>query len=529
MEPIFNENYYKNDGIRNHFPKPSSTSHNILCSNCTENQQKIVQLLQSFDTNSSIDHRKQYELYANKLESRYPLCATCSYRVSMQLKKCEGEAGLEERRHTALSGGDWKNKLKLAEKMKWKQFKRKIIKGIFFWPDFLFQLFLTGKCVVKDTKFIETEVNFNVTNDLKIWLPSKHFDFGSFYFVICSCLFFIQFNGIALNRRSPFELIPQISLLILRLFIGNFLFKSQRSATFNELNMILAMTAIGLAIVFKTKSRNTLIRYQNKKVTFTNRPDEIFYSKSPTSNENQVNQTVNKNVSDKNGFASYNQNYYKYHSFANQVSDKPIMPWSEKPLPGKLTDARVFNYNENLLTNNNNNNNYKMRPSKLVSDDPLELEPMFSSFSLSDEPKTIRRSAVRTSVKFDKPENKINAIKSKLFDVQKVENLSPFVSVPPELISNLSIGIIYNCLLTLIISTFRVVLMQQTSLISIILALTFGLRGFVWPRLSLKTQIATLTVAVARLAWLGAELNGKVEQRFGYFALALDLILIILR
>ena len=479
-----------------------------------------------------MNHRKQYELYANKLESRYPLCATCSYRVSVQLKRCEEEASLEERRHTALNGGDWKNKLKLAEKMKWKQFKRKLVKGIFFWPDFLFQLFLTVKCVLKDFKFLETEINYDVYGDLKIWLPSKHFnDFGSFYFLICSLLLFIQFNGIALNRRSPFELVPQLFLLISRLLLGNFLYHKQQEI---ELNLVLTLAAVGLAVIFKTKSRNTL---KTNRVTFRNqiRPDEMIFSKSPL--KSSVTQ-CNYQSSDKLGFAVYSENHHRFHSFANQVAPdvaKPIMPWAEKPLPGKLSDARVFNFNENLLSNNSNNNSgsvYNMRPSKLISDDPLELEPMFSSFSLSDEPKMTRRSAIRTNMNSKPSLTTTNSNNN--------TNITKNVSIAPESIikqseplfrsmPEISIGVVYNCLLTLILATFRITLMQQTSLISIILALTFGLRGFIWPRLSLKVQLVTLTVAVMRLAWLGVKLNGQIEQRLGHVALILDLILIILR
>lgn len=525
MEPVLNEKYYKTDGIKDHFPKLSSiSSSNILCSNCTENQQKIVQLLQSFDTNSSaLDHRKQYELYANKLESRYPLCATCSYRVSVQLKRCEEEAGLEERRHTALKGGDWKNKLKLAEKMKWKQLKRKLVKGIFFWPDFLFQLFLIIKCVLKDFKLVENEISYGVYGDLKLWLPSKNFnDFGAFYFVICSILFFIQFNGIALNRRSPFELVPQLFLLISRLFLGNFLYQKQEET---ELNLVLTMAAVGLAVIFKTKSRNT---FKTNCVTIKDQilPDEMIFSKSPL----KTKVTQRNYQSDKAGFAVYSGNHFRFHSFANQVAAdvaKPIMPWAEKPLPGKLTESHLFNFNENLLSNrgNNNSNNsvndgsvYKMRPSKLISDDPLELEPMFSSFSLSDEPPktTTRRSVIRSNT------NTINNTKNASIVPQTI--IKPSHPEP-----KISIGVVYNCLLTLILVAFRVNLMEQPSLISIILALTFGLRGFIWPRLSLKVQLTTLTVAVTRLAWLGVELHEKIEQRLGYVALIIDLILIILR
>lgn len=531
MEPIFNEKYYKIDGIKDHFPKPSSSpSHNILCSNCTENQQKIVQLLQSFDTNSSaLDHRKQYEMYSNKLESRYPLCATCSYRVSVQLKRCEEEAGLEERRHTALSGGDWQNKLKLAEKMKRNQFKRKVIKGIFFWPDFLFQLFLTVKCVLKDFKTIESGKSYLFYDHLKIWFPSKAFDdFGNFYFVICSLLFFVQFNGISLNRRSPFELVPQLFLLISRLYLGNFLYQKQPEI---DLNLILTLAAVGLAVVFKTKSRNAL---KTNRITFKTqaRPEEIIFSKSSPFKENSSQRQERNYQSDKVvGFAAYSENHHRFHSFANQVAPdaaKPIMPWAEKPLPGKLTDARCFNFNENLLSNSNNNSkDYKIRPTKLVSDDPLELEPMFSTFSLSDEPKVIRRSAIRSN-----PNNSNITNTKDVFMQPFTPPTQSFNQLKESIINSfpkLSIGIVYNSLLTLFLIAFRLTLMQQTSLISIILALTFGLRGFIWPRLSLKVQLVTLTMAVARLAWLGAELNGKIEQGFSYFALTLDLILIILR
>ena len=152
-----------------HFPTSIYNSSNILCENCTENQQKLIQVLNSFDfssnVNPKINHQLQYSLYSKKLESRYPLCATCSYRVSVHLKKCEDEAMIQERRGINVvsgSGGDWKNKIKLAQRMKWKQFKRKIEKIFFFWPDFFFQLILTVTCILGSQVSIITNTNDDI-------------------------------------------------------------------------------------------------------------------------------------------------------------------------------------------------------------------------------------------------------------------------------------------------------------------------------------------------------------------------------
>ena len=81
---------------------PSNNSRGVLCPLCTENQHKIIQLLQNFevDLNENKD-RHNYELYARKVESRYPLCATCAYRVSMQLNECQ-EKSLHYQRQTVI-------------------------------------------------------------------------------------------------------------------------------------------------------------------------------------------------------------------------------------------------------------------------------------------------------------------------------------------------------------------------------------------------------------------------------------------
>ena len=542
MEPVYNENYYRH-GV-NHFPKSSELSNqstNILCQNCTENQQKIVKLLQSFETSDgqsflSDNHRKQYDLYARKLEQRYPLCATCTYRVSVQLKRCEDDAGLMERRRTASSGSDWLYKLKLADKMKWNHARRRFIKEIFFWPDFIFQLILIFKLIKKSFNkhnylndyFMIDIISFN-DSDLKIWLP-RNFDFSSIFHVLSISFFLIQFNGIAinLNRRNPLEIIPQLFLSISRTFIGNFLFRFERSPI--DFNTTLTITTVGLAIIWKTGSRNALtqISLRSKLRDDSGKGNTFLSSKSdPFQQESLLKYSVTSSVKscansshifnrkmrseseevDKNGFASYSENHHKYHSFANIVPDgksKSIMPWPEKPLPGRLCSPAGFNFDENqvMKTCSKSVQQFKMRPTKLGNiDDPLELEPMFNSFSLSDEPRNRRSSRIMLSNEKEKE------LESSLKDNSVVkDSTTKFVSINTTVFG-----------------------MQQTSLIAVILALTFGLRGFVWPRVSLKFQLISLLGAIGRLIWLASILNGTFEAKFGYLALTLDLILIILR
>ena len=580
MEPIINEKYFRNDGLRTHFPKmnQSSSSSNILCQNCTENQQKIIQLLHSFEVPNSItgNNRRQYEDYAAKLDRRYPLCATCTYRVQVQLKKCDENAALSERRHTAQSGEDWQNKLKLAQKMKWTHMKRRFVNGIFFWPDFLFQLLLTLKCVMKsqteEHKFTShihvVEFDFNSDKNMKIWLPNT-LSLPSFFFVFVFLLFSIQFHGIA-TRTGSFALesfiniCPQVFLLISRSFIGNFLYRCDKSVL--DFNSILTLTAVGLAIIFKTGSKNASInrnifrRSEVNKFILNSQPQQqgasepidsalIFSTKTNRSNS----RVFSPFLSDKKGFVAYSDNHHTFHSFANQVPEnvpKPIMPWPDKPLPSKAftnQNEPFRKFNENLNNNfnvNNNNNNLMMRPTKLDVCDPLELEPMFSSFSLRDEPtetKPVRTRRVNpVAMSTGNSQNTQNAgntnsmsLTSTAFAVTNDNN--PMLLF--KKISNREILMIgYNCLLTTLLAICRISLFKSSSsLVTIILALTFGLRGFIWPRLTLKIQLLTLIVAVGRLAWLGAEIHGKLPMNsfnliiIGYLALSLDLILIILR
>lgn len=583
MEPIINEKYFRNDGLRTHFPKmnQTSSSSNILCQNCTENQQKIIQLLLSFEVPNSLSglNRRQYEDYAAKLDKRYPLCATCTYRVQVQLKKCDEDAALSERRHTAQSGEDWQNKLKLAQKMKWTHMKRKIIKGIFFWPDFLFQLLLTLKCVMKSqtkehqfTSHVNViEFGFISDKNMKIWLPNT-LNLPSFFFVFVFLLFSIQFHGIATGTGSfAFEsftkICPQLFLLISRCFIGNFLYRCDKSVL--DLNSILTLTAVGLAIIFKTGSRNALINrnifrrsevnkfISNSQSQGLNEPIDsalIFSTKTNRSNS----RAFSPFLSDKKGFAAYSDNHHTFHSFANQVPEnvpKPIMPWPDKPLPSNAftnQNEPFRKFNENLNNNfngNGNNSNVTMRPTKLDVCDPLELEPMFSSFSLRDEPtetKPVRTRRVNTvsnkqsAVSVENTKSVGLASTASTASTSTASTATAVTSVTPTLlfkkISNqeiLRIG--YNCLLTTLLAICRISLLNSpSSLVTIILALTFGLRGFIWPRLTFKIQLFTLIVAVGRLAWLGAEIHGKLPMNsfnliIGYLALSLDLILIILR
>lgn len=479
--------------------------------------------------------RKQYELYASKLENRYPLCATCTYRVSVQLKRCEDDASLIKRRGTASSGGDWVNKLKLAEKMKWSQTFRRFIKAFFFWPDFLFQLSLVFKCILKtQTSFNDDHFYFIASvSDFKIWLP-KTFEFSSLFHVLTIVLFLFQFNGIALSRSNSLEIIPQLFLVASRIITGNFLFRFDKNPV--DLNVALTCAAVGLALVFRTGSRNapiyrrlkqkSIVIYDSLTDTHTNSTNDNLFTRSNNIETLSARAPDRKSrvINAKNGFATYSQDHYKFHSFANMVGDeqsKPIMPWPEKPLPGRLNSPRLsptFNFDENINNFSNSASaakslSVKLRPTKLGSfEDPLELEPMFSSFSLSDEPK--RTNSTRTASEKAISEPRVNNNNSGV--KKRIE-----MQIDPSVLGNI--------LLTLVLVIIRVYLIRQTSLISVILAITFGLRGFVWPRLPLKAQLTSLAVALGRLIWLGAVLNGKIEQEFEYFALALDLILIILR
>lgn len=237
--------------------------------------------------------------------------------------------------------------------MRMVQIKRKLFRGIFFWPDFLFQLVLTMACIFKlqtdDQSFIDSKcMNINVKNlNLSVWLPeTQNLTVSSFYFVICFAMFFIQFNGVAYNGRGFFELIPQFYLLASRVLLGNFLYRTSSCGI--DLNLALTLTSISLAVIFKIGSRNSL---KGKKSQQFLKASNLIFSKSPVRFPNINSKGHNNNIlipaTDKsvfkNGFASYSENQHKYHSFANQVppgDDKPIMPWSDRPLPGKLNSPQ---------------------------------------------------------------------------------------------------------------------------------------------------------------------------------------------
>jgi hypothetical protein len=510
----------------------------ILCDSCTENQQKIIQLLQAFDSDPRFDHSKQYSMYSNKIESRYPLCATCSYRVSVQLKKCAEAASLQERRQNGSRiGGDWRNKLQLAQKMRWKHTKRKIAKKMFFWPDFLFQVYLIAMCVFKRFDSCESSRTMTIfaSSDwnLIFWLPDNNslFKFSSFFFITCLVLFLIQFNGIALNRRGVSSLAPQMLLLILRAFIGNCLYRSEETRPIG-LNLAVIFSSIGLALIYTIGSKNC----EPNRTNFKQIPsisDEFKTSPQEFNAEftSPMNDKKNK-PSNSNGFAAYSESQHRFHSFANQ-GEKSVMPWPDKPLPGRLSTPPVFTFDENAFNRGNESSEFKgIKSTRLVSDDPFELEPMFSSFSLGDPVPNQRRSKIVQSTPLSphisKRESIVKNDQSNLLSKPK-QNTSSSVNVNYY---NHIVGLFYNCLLTSFLVVGRLILMSQTPLIAVILAGSFGLRGFLWPRLSFKFQLAALSISLSRLAWLAAELSGcfsRITPSLTYLALTLDLILIVLR
>ncbi len=442
-----------------------------------------------------------------RIEAKYPLCATCSYRVSQKLAQSQEEA-LNSQRQQAFSstqGRDWKSKIKLAEQMKGKQLQRKLLKGTFFVPEFLFQCGLIFAIFKGPFEAISSQcfmLNFSLAEGKQIsfWLPqAEHFSAGgSCFFVVCSVLLLWQVLGAGWNGRGGSSLIIQVLSFFLRSIVANFLFNAEFSGVSKLTAAVLAST--GLAIVVRTGSSNGHVRAQRAHKL------EVIRSKTlekslPSANFESSSLLGSLPAGSIGGFARFSSEEHKYHSFANQVSGE-VKPWPVKPKPGNFKILPKTPDFASLAASNLNGSSFRMRPSRLVVNDPLEVESLFSSFSLSDSP-TVRKQEPHKN--------------------EAISNSSPLQSSRFWFFA-------YNVALSLALIVCRVLVGTHLSMVSVVLAANFGLRGFIWPRLSITQQALIMTLSLLRLLHLTFELSHPVNFRIPVLIqLLFDVILILAR
>lgn len=514
-----------------HFPSTQPVN-SLLCATCHQNQQKIIHVLSAFDGTS-----KQYAEHVKRIEAKYPLCATCNYRVSQKLQQCQEEALHYQRQHAFSSGlgSDWRSKIRLAQQMKWKQLRRKLLRVSFFLPELLFQSFLVASVFVGPVGDHHHPFSKKVSllladgKELSFWLPEvgTAFSFASWIPVIAAVLMLWQIVGAGCNGHGMSNVIVQAVAFALRMFVANFLFNSQSFGVSKVSAAIFA--SAGLAIVVGTGGQNGRARAQRSKKL------EIIRSRSLDRNVPShelnfesssllLNPATGSAASSAGGFARFAAEEHKYHSFANQVSGE-VKPWPVRPKPGNFkVQPKSPDFVSLAAMNENASSGVKMRPSRLVVEDPLEVEHMFSSFSLSDSPALGRQQPITSN----SPRNPI--VKASL-----MSNSKPLASVrQPSASSAIDKSRLwfafYHSVLTLTLLACRAMVGSHLSSVAVVLAAAFGLRGFVWPRLSGVQQAATLSFALLRLLYLACELHSCVPYRVSpHLQLIFDVFLIMIR
>jgi hypothetical protein len=533
-----------------HFPTASATtSSTILCSSCALNQQKIVQCLQAFEpsTNASAANgRRQYELFAEKLDGRYPLCATCSYKVSMKLKACQDRA-LQHQRHTLLvpkldtSGAA--GRAKLAEEHNSRTNRLALLKSLlFFYPEILIQGALMAACLFKKEYFVDAMVlrEWRLELDtqlvqLRLWLPAVWSHCASpWYFahILFLGLFLVQFHGIALNGRGLHALIFQAFLLCTRIAVANSLVILYPETVRPSKVVSLALAAMGLAVTCAVGSQNGQSRRVKAKrrlaasgglsglkpalgTDFTGANHPSLHARSL--------KLQPLNAPKDGGFSKYSDSRYRYHSFANMgvLEEKAIKPYSIKPLPGNMT-VPERHFDLNVHNSADAKRASAMRPTILDANDSLGLEPMFSSFSLSDsshEATSADKENVFTytaqSAQSMQPSRRRAVESDSAFKFERIASSSRKSSLERKPIIRMGLGLVSwylvtNLLVTVSLLACRCLVQGRTSLEAVVLAASFGLRGFFWSRLAIQSQIALIFVALARLALLAAQATERI-------------------
>lgn len=502
-----------------HFPASQPTN-SLLCPACQQNQQKIIHILLAFEGNT-----KQYAEHAKRIEAKYPLCATCSYRVSQRLAQCQEEVLHYQRLHALSSsqGNDRKSKIKLAQQMQWQQKRRKLIKYTFFVPEFLFQcvliaLIFKGPFSECDSRTLSLSFSLAEGKKISLWLPRAESltSPSACFFGFSASLSLWQILGASWNGRGLSSVIIQILAFSLRALVANFLFNHDASGLTRSMAAVFA--SAGLAIVVRTGTKNGQMRAQvaskletihsHKSFEKPNSPSSALESSSLLSSLGSADSPSTG------GFARFATEEHKYHSFANQVSGE-VKPWPVRPKPGNFKVQPKTPDFSSLASSGLNNSGVRLRPSRLMVEDPLEVESLFSSFSLSDSPTT----NITTKRNGKTPSPTEPAIKSP-------RPLNTIATTEPPVKFWF---IFYNCVLSVALIACRGLVDTHNSLISVVLAATFGLRGFVWPRLSTLQQAAAMTLALLRLLHLALELNNRGPAMPSPIQLVFDVFLILIR
>lgn len=496
-----------------HFPSTPTLS-SLLCYNCSQNQYKIVQLLNAFEGTI-----KQQANYAKRVEEKYPLCATCNYRVAQKLQQCHDQA-LHYQRQNALKspmGADWRSKVKLAQNMRWLQMQRKLLRATFLIPELLFQLYLIAQVIIGSANdSITPSFSIKLANDKELffWFP-QYLSLSSSFFALAFVLLAWQVVGAGWNGRGVSSVLTQIVAFALRCVVANFLFMSSSSGVSQYAAAVLA--AMGLALIVKTGTRNGQFRSRKANNLEVIRSQSLD---SPLINRSSLLTSVDSPSSfaaspTSNGFAKYSGQEFQYHSFGNQVAGD-IKPYPIKPRPGNLKlESPKPDFTNLSSKSSNSNTGVKMRPARLPLSESLELEPMFSSFSLNDRDNNkenqLTRAKAEPGIVAGKPSSIARAGQKQAFNFKFLLHIA------------------YNVAITGTLLTCRLLVHGRLPLISVVLAAAFGLRGFVWSRMSMRLQISLICLALSRLVLLTVELNFESPSLPALPLLVLDVLLILLR
>ena len=500
--------------LRAHFPTQSTAGASVLCSACALNQQKIVQLLQAFEGTA----RQQYEAYARKLDARYPLCATCAYRVGQQLHECEQRA-LHYQRQTLLvprAPDAVTGKLALVARQ---QRQRRLDCALFCVPELAFQAWLMVLAVLQHRTALDPlrlRVFTLALPALHVWLPARvaFCSARSCAFVPALGLFALQLHGIAARRRGAAALATPLFVLLSRVLLINQLVALYPGQPGPDARLALAMAAVGLALILRAGAGP---RHGSR-----HRPGVARGLGADRAGAPVPGPAPAPAAGPGAGFARYSDTQHRYHSFANvRDQHRGILPYPTKPLPGQLDSVQA---RPGLRQVPQQARVPPLRATKLDAVDPVGLEPMFSSFSLDEKenaPDAGRPG--RRSITTPGAPNADGAVPN----AERARRLSGAASV----------YFAWNALLSGGLLGARWLVDGRVALEAVVLAASFSLRGFLWVRLSLGQQMVLLALAVVRLAvlagllsdvaLLGPALTG--HPLFVGGSLAIDALLLALR
>jgi len=442
--------------------------------------------MQAFEGSASASvNRQQYEAYARKLDARYPLCATCTYRVNQHLQECDKKA-LQYQRQTLLAPRDPDSitgKLNLASRLQKKRARQQRIEYVLFClPELVLQSGLLLMAVMKRQLFLDPlQLRVFSLASMLLWLPARweFVSLSSCVFVVCVVLLATQFCRIVANRRGVASVLMVLFVALSRVLLINQLVAVYQPSRENS-SLSLTMAAMGLAVILRTGASG---KKASKSTLRSHRQAPI--SKGPASHPAEGATRLTSQ-----GFARYSDTQHRYHSFANVGEDhRSIQPYPIRPLPGQLVFEKA-----KLPSSSANKRTFipSIKPTMLDAFDPIGLEPMFSSFSLDEKENIPTTSNIqrRTATKHERtrPEE------------PKMPSTRPAASLD-------WLHLLYNAVLSVGLLVVRWLVHGRVALEAVALAASFSLRGFLWSRLSLPQQMMLLSLAVLRLAFLAAQIS----------------------